>query len=406
MLSQYGKDGILHPVAFFSTKHSPAEWNYEIYDKELMAIVRAFEYWRAELQSVENPIQVLSYYKNLEYFMTSKLLNRRQARWAEFLSRFNFKITYRPGKQGGKPDALTRRSGDLPEEGDETFRNRTMVLKSHNLDPEVAPAEQQKPQLESHELRLLAHIALGDGRDPLRTIFERAYQTDKTPTSILHALERGDKRHAEVTLADCEDRGGILLYRNRFFVPRHDGLRLHLMQSHHDSPAFGHPGRAKTLELLQRNYYWDTMRRDVDRFVRNCEPCRRSRTSRHAPYGLLQSLPIPQTPWQDISMDFVVGLPWSNGCDAIWVVVDRLTKQRHLVPCTSTVDAQDLADLFIQWVFRLHGLPETITSDRSPQFASHFWGRLCEKLQVDRRMSTAFHPQTDGQTERFNSVME
>ena len=96
-------------------------------------------------------------------------------------------------------------------------------------------------------------------------------------------------------------------------------------------------------------------------------------TSRHAPDGLLQSLPIPQTLWQDISMDFVVGLPWSNGWDAIWVAVDQLTKQRNLVPCISTVDAKDLADLFIQWVFRLHGLPETITSDCGPQFASHFW---------------------------------
>ena len=105
-------------------------------------------------------------------------------------------------------------------------------------------------------------------------------------------------------------------------------------------------------------------------------------------------------------MDFVVGLPWSNGCDAIWVVVDRLTKQRHLVPCTSTVDAKDLADLFVQWVFRLHGLPETITSDCGPQFASYFWARLCECLQIGRRMSTAYHPETDSQTERFNSVME
>ena len=148
------------------------------------------------------------------------------------------------------------------------------------------------------------------------------------------------------------------------------------------------------------------MRRDVDRFVRNFEPCQRNRTSWHAPYGLLQSLPIPQTLWQDISMDFVVGLPWPNGCNAISVVVDRLTKQRHLVPCTSTVDATVLADLFIHWVFRLHGLPETINSDHGPQFASYFWGRLCEWLQIVRRMSTVFHPLTDGQTERFNTLMK
>ena len=94
-------------------------------------------------------------------------------------------------------------------------------------------------------------------------------------------------------------------------------------------------------------------------------------------------------------MDFVMGLPWSNGCDAIWVVVDRLMKQRHLVPCTSTVDAKDLADLLVQCVFCLHSLPETITSGHGPQFTSHFWGRLCERLRIDHCMSTAFHPQTD-----------
>jgi hypothetical protein len=105
-------------------------------------------------------------------------------------------------------------------------------------------------------------------------------------------------------------------------------------------------------------------------------------------------------------MDFVVGLPWSEGFDAIWVVIDRLTKGRHLVPCVSTVDAKDLADLFLQHVFRLHGLPDSIVSDRGPQFAAGFWGRLCDRLGVDRRMSTAFHPETDGQTERANAVME
>jgi hypothetical protein len=108
VLSQYDDDGILYPVAYFSKKHSPAECNYEIYDKELMAIVRAFEEWRSELQSVINPIHVLSDHKNLEYFTTTKLINRRQARWSQFLSQFNFKIVYRAGTAGGKPDALTR----------------------------------------------------------------------------------------------------------------------------------------------------------------------------------------------------------------------------------------------------------------------------------------------------------
>lgn len=106
-------------MAFFLKKHSATECNYEIYDKELLAIVRCFEEWRPELEGTPSPVRVITDHRNLEYFTITKLLNRRQARWSEFLSRFNFKITYRPGKQGAKPDALTRRSEDLPKEGDE-----------------------------------------------------------------------------------------------------------------------------------------------------------------------------------------------------------------------------------------------------------------------------------------------
>ena len=132
-MSQY-HDGILHPVAYFSKKHSLAECNYEIYDKELMAIVRCFDEWRAELETMEHPIQVLSDYKYLEYFMSTKLLNRCQARWSEYLSRFNFKIVYRPGKASTKQDALTSRFGDLLKEGDK--RLEQIVLKPQNLTPQ------------------------------------------------------------------------------------------------------------------------------------------------------------------------------------------------------------------------------------------------------------------------------
>ena len=119
ILSQYDDQGILHPVTCFSKKHAPAECNYMIYHKELLAVVRAFEEWRAELQSGINLVKVPTDHKNLKYFTTTKLLNRRQTRWSQFLLQFNFQIKYRPGKAGGKPDTLTRRSGDLPKEGDE-----------------------------------------------------------------------------------------------------------------------------------------------------------------------------------------------------------------------------------------------------------------------------------------------
>ena len=252
ILSQY-HDGVLHPVAFFSKKHSPAECNYEIYDKELMAIVRAFEEWRAELESTPHPIQVLSDHKNLEYFMSTKLLNRRQAQWYEFLLRFNFKIVYRPGKAGGKPDALTRRSGDLPlEEGDERLKfQQQTVLKPWNL-----------------TLNAITPAAI-----TIEELFDQAYKEDPLPRDVLQQLREGRTRSKQLSLAECKEENGHLIYRDRVYIPHYLPLKLQLIKDHYDTPAGGHPGRSKTLELLGRSYYWPKMHKDVGRFVRNCHIC-------------------------------------------------------------------------------------------------------------------------------------
>jgi hypothetical protein len=176
-----------------------------------------------------------------------------------------------------------------------------------------------------------------------------------------------------------------LINRDCIYVLDYIPLRVQLLQDHHDPPAVGRPGRAKTLELHARRYYWPSMRKDVDHFVRNCHIRRRTKSTRHTPYGILRPLSVPEQPWQHISVDFVPGLPRSKGFDTICVVVDRLTKQWHLIPYTPTVIAEGLVDLFCDRIFRYHGLPETIVSDRGPQFASHFWKHLCsnqEKIEL------------------------
>jgi transposase InsO family protein len=183
-------------------------------------------------------------------------------------------------------------------------------------------------------------------------------------------------------------------------------LRLRLIQEYHDTALAGHPGQANTFDLLDRQYYWKDMRKQVDQYVRNCHKCQQSRTSRHATIGVLRPLPVSENPWEDISIDFLVGLPECEGFDAVWLVVDSLSKMRHFIPCHTTIDAVGLAKLFLREVEQLHGLPTTIVSDQGPQFASTFGGQICSRLGTDRRMSTAFHPQTDGQTERMNTGME
>jgi hypothetical protein len=268
VLSQYDDEGILHPIAFFSKKHTPAECNYEIYDKELMAIVRAFEEWQPELEGALHPIQVLSDHKNLEYFMSTKLLNRRQTRWAEYLSRFNFKIIYRPGKAGRKPDALTRRSGDLPQGGDERLiEQQKAVLKPQNL-PDNPPHRSANGLIEQHEavlkpqhllpntprtadLHLLAEASTPDGQSSLLHSIEKATRSDPFAQRIISLLHDGKLHSKEISLSECGVRDGRLYYQQRLYIPNDDNLRLRLLQSHHDAPRAGYPGRAKTLDLLR-----------------------------------------------------------------------------------------------------------------------------------------------------------
>ena len=184
-------------------------------------------------------------------------------------------------------------------------------------------------------------------------------------------------------------------------------LKLRLIKDFHEVPAAGHPGRSKTLELLSRQYYWPRMHKNVDRLLHNCHTCQRSRTSRHAPFGILRPLPIPNGgAWRHISMDFITGLPWSNEFNAILVVVCRLTKMRHFIPCRDTRTVEQLTELYACHIFRLYRLPKTIISDQGSQFITKFWRALCKALKIEALLSTPYHPETDGQTERVNAILE
>ena len=411
VLSQRDHNKVLQPVAYFSKKHSPAECNYEIYDKELLAVILAFQEWRPELEGAQGQVTVLSNHKNLEYFMSTKSLNRRQARWAKYLSRFDFKIYYRPGKLGTKPDALTRRSGDLPTEGDPRveYQNQ-VVLKPHQIasDKETKSCqialmtetdkpdqtETDKPdQTERDELDLDKAIS-------------KAYEHDDFASEILTALRQNSTYSKKITLAECKEENGRLWYQGRLYIPNDKRLRTRICQTHHDTPGAGHTGRTKTLDLIRRSYFWPGMRNIIARFVRNCHTCSRSKSRRHVKYGVLKPLPVPSQRWTNISMDFVTGLPTSDGSDAILVVVDRLTKMRHFIPTTIEASAETVADLYINCIYRLHGIPDTIVLDRGPQFVALFWKLLCQRLQINCLLSTAFHPETDGQTEVSNAAME
>jgi hypothetical protein len=171
---------------------------------------------------------------------------------------------------------------------------------------------------------------------------------------------------------------GLVLKDGLVYVPAADEIKVKILQECHDSKTAGHLGQKNTLERVSRDYYWPRMRQFVNEFVDTYETCARNKVPRHRPQGLLQPLPIPTGAWHSVSMDLIVELPKSNGFDAIFVCVDRLTKMAHFIPTTSGISAEQTASLYIQQVFRLHGLPVDIVSDRGVQFTSRFTRRLLE----------------------------
>lgn len=351
ILSQPDDNDVLRPVAFFSKKLSETESNYEIYDKELLAIIRCFEEWRPELEGAPSPVKVITDHKNLEYFMKSRHLNRRQSRWSEFLSRFNFHIAYRPGKLGGKPDSLTRRSQDLPKPGDPRMTHQSrVVLKSENLLNFPEKRTLQKETIGQMELRNEAH-ATGqtdeqtsiDLDSDVEKMIVDAYVVDEEVNDILNCLRSNQRSHPSVSLSQCSEIDQRLYFDQRLWIQDHEKLRARLLYDHHDTPSAGHPGRSKTYELLSRRYFWPKKLQDVARWTRNCHICRRSKATRDRLNGLLQPLPVPERPWNDVSVDFVTGLERSHGFDAIMVVVDRLSKMRHFIPCKTNCSAKNTA---------------------------------------------------------------
>lgn len=375
---------VLHPIAYYSKKLSPAECNYGIGEKELLAIVNSFEEWHQYLEGT--PTKVLTDHANLTNFMGKQRLSRRQARWAQFLSQYEFTIDYRPGTKNKKADALTRRSEDLPEEGDGRGRPFEAILQPNNFLCSELSTTEQPVYMEEKIIEALKNDALAK--------------------EIIKALETNQSRHPKVDLAECKYNGRTLTVYGLLYVPENLELQRQIIYSKHDHPAAGHPGRSATYANITRDYWWPGLRGTIARYIRNCDTCARIKPPRHSPFGLLKPLEVPHKRWQSISMDMITGLPLSEGFDAIFVVVDRLTKMAHFIPTTATVTSEGLAKLFFDKIFKHHGLPESIISDRGTTFNSRFSKELCSLLNIAQNISTAYHPETDGQTERINGILE
>lgn len=375
-IGQRDPNGKLRPIAFFSKKlHGPA-LRYPIYDKEFMAIVEAFKEWRHYLHGSLHKVKVWTDHNNITYFTTTQRLSKRQVGYFEELAQFDYELIHVKGKENGRADALSRK----PELFQEIPDYSAQMLQYN-----------EKGNLEQQTLAAMFQIEEDNPMITKIQDYARNWETNDIPEGV--ALNDGTPT-----------------YDDKVWVP--EELHKEVIRSVHEHPLHGHKGIRKTKEQVQRYFHIDGIKKMVQYVVSHCDTCQRSKSARHLPYGKIQPLPVPTRPWESVSFDHITKLPISKEpvtgmkYDSIFVIVDRLTKMTYFIPYKEATDAEDLAYVFTRYISANHGLPGDIISDRGRTFVSKFWKGLTTRLGTNHKASTAHHPQTDGQTERINQIIE
>ncbi|MBW0470691.1 hypothetical protein O181_010406 [Austropuccinia psidii MF-1] len=234
------------------------------------------------------------------------------------------------------------------------------------------------------------------------SMFLKALWQDSQYRGILQELGKGKS----VQDYSLDSSSQFLLFKDWVLIPNDPTIQLSIVQKRHESPLSGHPGQEKTLRLVKWDFHWSGMTQFIKDYVSSCQQCSRNKNIHHKDFGFLKPLSIPNGPWICLSMDFITQLPLSNSFDSIVVIVARFSKMAVFIPTIPSITSLDLAHLFIKNIFSKHGLPSSIFSDRGSVFVSSFWTNLCQKLENSRDLSTDYYPETDGQTERVNQILE
>ncbi|KAJ0803307.1 putative nucleotidyltransferase, Ribonuclease H [Helianthus annuus] len=359
--SAYGLGAVLmqdkHPISFISKALSPKQQVLSVYEKELLAILMAVKQWHYYL--VTGQFLIRTDQQSLKHLLTQKVTTPLQHKWLAKLMGYNYSIDYKKGKENVAADALSRVHGV------------SLFTTSIN----------------SFEPVLMQRIITSQ-------------QKDDQLQEIVTKLKNGE------VVANFKWNGEWLTKQGKLVVGGDRQLREDILNLCHSSPIGGHSGIHATTQRVKGMFFWKGITKMVRQFIRGCDVCMRAKHENVASPGLLQPLPIPNTVFTDISMDFIGGLPKSNGKDTILVVVDRLTKYSHFILLRHPFSAADVAQVFIDNVYKLHGCPSSIVSDRDPIFMSTFWKEFLSLQGIAANLSTAYHPQSDGQTEVVNRCLE
>ncbi|KAJ0824772.1 putative nucleotidyltransferase, Ribonuclease H [Helianthus annuus] len=347
-------------IAYASRQLKVHERNYTTHDLELGAVVFALKIWRHYLYGTR--CTIFTDHKSLQHIFDQKELNMRQRRWVELLNDYDCEIKYHPGKANVVADALSRK------ERVKTLRVRALEMTIRtNLTARIRDAQREALKGENRKAEYL----------------------------------RGALKY----MAPNEE--GALYFKKRIWVPLYGGIREVILNESHKSRYSIHPGSDKMYQDLKEYYWWPRLKSDVAVYVGKCLTCAKVKAEYQKPSGLLQQPEIPVWKWEQISMDFITKLPRTlRGHDMIWVIIDRLTKSAHFLPIREKDSTGKLAEIYLREIVARHGVPISIISDRDGRFVSRIWQSFQEAFGSQLDLSTAFHPQTDGQSERTIQTLE
>ncbi|GJT66863.1 putative reverse transcriptase domain-containing protein [Tanacetum coccineum] len=353
-------------IAYASRQLKVHEKNYTTHDLELGSVVFALKIWRHYLYGTR--CTVFTDHKSLQHILDQNELNMRQRRWLELLSDYDCDIRYHPRKANVVADALSRK------ERIEPLRVRALVMTI--------------------------------GLDLPKRILEAQIEAQK-PENIVNE-DVGGMIRRDIPKERLEPRAdGTLCLHSRSWIPCYGDLRSVIMHESHKSKYSIHPGSEKMYQDVKKLFWWPNMKADIATYVSKCLTCARVKAEHQRPSGLLVQPEIPEWKWDNITMDFITKLPRSSqGFDTIWVIVDRLTKSAHFLPIRENDPLDKLARLYLNRIVARHGIPASIICDRDGRFTSNFWRSFQKALGTDISMSTAYHPETDGQSERTIQTLE
>lgn len=347
-----------HPLAYISKTLGPKSRGLSIYEKEYLAILLAIQQWRPYLQHEE--FLIFTDQKSLTQLSEQRLHTHWQQKVFTKLLGLQYKIVYKKGVDNRVADALSRRP---------------------IVDTQCAAISSCTPQW-------------------LNEVLE-GYKCDDTSLSLSSKLSIDPNTVPHFTMHN-----GLLRYKTRIWIGNNPELQQKLLEACHASALGGHSGVPVTYRRMKQLFAWRGMKAAVHQFVQSCIICQQAKPDCAKLPGKLQPLSVPSQAWQIISMDFVEGLPLSGSVNCVLVVVDSFTKYAHFLPLRHPFTAFVVAKLFLHNIYKLHGMPQSIISDRDRIFTSTLWKELFRLADVQLQMSSSYHPQSDGQTERLNQTME